>query len=185
MSSLIKTDMAKAQVTSVNEIVDIVSDDDAVLYQISKQEAHRNGLLHRTVISEVIDSKDRFLLVKQAPDRQDAGQFVSPVGGHVGAGELIEDALKREALEELGIADFPYQHIGKSIYERHVIGRHENHYFTVYEIRSDSEPVLNHESVDYSYFTEVELRRTLAKNPELFGNAFWHLVSIFYKDLLS
>lgn len=177
--------MSKKQPSTAEEIVDIVSAEDEVLYQISKQEAHKTGLLHRTVISEVIDSKGRFLLVKQAADRQDAGQFVAPVGGHVRAGESIEDALRREALEELGIADFPFRHIGKVIFNRHVIGRHENHYFTVFEVNSDSKPVLNHESVDYSYFTERELRSKLAKNPELFGNAFWHLVRTFYGHFIS
>lgn len=68
---------------SQQERVDIVDEQDNVLYQTTKQEAHKKGLLHRTVISEVKDSKGRWILVKQSSDRQDAGQYVSPVGGHI------------------------------------------------------------------------------------------------------
>lgn len=87
------------------EIVDIVNEHDQVTGQISKQEAHQQGLLHRCVIAEVIDSQGNWKLVKQASDRQDAGQYVSPVGGHVQAGEDPDDALNREAFEEMGLTD--------------------------------------------------------------------------------
>lgn len=83
-----------------DELVDIVDDACAVLYSVTKTEAHQKGLLHRTVIGEVRDSKGNWLLVQQSADRQDAGQFVSPVGGHVRAGESDEDALRREAMED-------------------------------------------------------------------------------------
>ena len=85
------------------ELVDVVDEQGTVLKIVPKQEAHRQGLLHKTVISEVIDSSGRWLLVKQSGERQDAGQFVSPVGGHVQAGETEVQALKREAEEEVGL----------------------------------------------------------------------------------
>ena len=85
------------------ELVDVVDEQGTVLKIVLKQEAHRQGLLHKTVISEVIDSSGRWLLVKQSGERQDAGQFVSPVGGHVQAGETEVQALKREAEEEVGL----------------------------------------------------------------------------------
>src|SRR3990167_3107395 len=84
-----------------DEQVDIVNEKDEVLYNTTKQEAHEKGLLHRTVIAEVVDSKGKWLLVKQASNKQDAGQYVSPVGGHAQAGESTDEAIKREALEEL------------------------------------------------------------------------------------
>lgn len=74
------------------ELIDIVDEDDNVLYQIEKDDAHKKGLLHRTVVAGIRCRDQRIILVKQTPKRQDPGQFVSPVGGHVRAGESIVDA---------------------------------------------------------------------------------------------
>ena len=63
---------------SQDELLDIVDENENILNAVTKRDAHRDGLLHKTVISEVIDSKRRWLFVKQASDRQDAGQYVSP-----------------------------------------------------------------------------------------------------------
>lgn len=93
------------------EMVDIINQQNEVLYQTSKEEAHQKGLLHRCIIAEVIDSKGNWTLVKQASDRQDADQYVSPVGGHIKAGESETEALAREALEEMGLTSFTSKYI--------------------------------------------------------------------------
>jgi 8-oxo-dGTP pyrophosphatase MutT (NUDIX family) len=141
--------------------------------------------LHRCVVSEVYDSKGRWLLVKQAADRQDAGQLVSPVGGHVAAGESEDDALKREALEEIGLKDLEYKLKGRAIYNREVLGRKENHYFILYEITSDEPLTLNYESVGYETFTTDELKQALRETPARFGAAFIRVLQEFYPHLLS
>lgn len=166
------------------EMVDIVDETDNVLYSVSKREAHKKGFLHRTVISEVKDSNGRWMLVRQASDRQDAGQFVSPIGGHVMAGESEDDALKREAEEELGFKDIKLKLVGKVVFNRNVRNRQENHYFILYEVDSDEKPQLNHESVEYKYFTDEELKTALKETPEEFGDAFKFLVKTFYPYLL-
>ena len=166
------------------EQVDIVDEQDNVLYSTSKQEAHEKGLLHRCIVSEIKDSHGHWLLVKQAADRQDAGQYVSPVGGHVQAGESVEAALRREAMEEVGLKDFKYTYTGKKIFNRDVIGRHENHYFIMYEIHSDEKLVLNHKSVGYEAFTDEQLRQELKNKPEKFGIAFKFVLEHFYPGCL-
>lgn len=165
------------------EKVDIVDEQDNVLYQTTKQTAHKDGLLHRTVISEVKDSEGRWILVKQSSDRQDAGQYVSPVGGHIRAGETEIQVLQREALEGLGIKDFDYKFIGKAIYNRYILGRQENHYFILYEIFSDQTPQLNHESESYKSFTKEELKTRLKAYPQEFAAAFRFVVKTFYPEL--
>jgi isopentenyl-diphosphate delta-isomerase len=168
----------------MDEPIDVVDEDNIILYQTTKREAHEQGLLHRTVISEVFDGQGRWLLVEQAADRQDAGQFVSPIGGHARSGETEEDALKREALEETGLVGFSYRLKGRVIYSREVLGRKENHYFILYEITSDEPLVLNHESVGHHAFTEDELKRALKDTPERFGAAFFRVLEEFYPHLL-
>lgn len=169
---------------SKDELVDIVDDNGSFTEVVTKQEAHRRGLLHKTVISEVIDSKSRWLLVKQAKDRQDAELYVSPVGGHMISGETEDETLKREAKEELGLeGDYDYEFVGKARFNRDVLGRKENHWFIVYKIYSDAEPKLNHESESCRYFTEQELKQELKEYPERFGGAFHFVVKNIHKFL--
>lgn len=167
------------------EYVDIIDAKGKVLGRCSKQEAHTKGHLHYTVISELKTSKGEWILVKQASDRQDAGQFVSPVGGHVSAGETLEDALKREAQEEIGLSGITFSYIGQGIYKRTVLGRIENHLFVLYEIYSDEAPKLNHESVGFERFTTKELKEELKNNPDKFGDAFHFVVKHFFPQLQS
>lgn len=165
------------------EIVDIVDENNNILYQVTKQEAHQKGLLHRTVISEIYDSQGRWVLVKQASDRQDAGQWVSPVGGHARTGETEEDALKRETQEETGLKDFDFKLKGRIIYNREVLGRKENHYFVLFEIHSDVPITLNEESVEFKAFTKDELKLEIKEHSERFGAAFHAIIDKFYPEL--
>jgi 8-oxo-dGTP pyrophosphatase MutT (NUDIX family) len=166
-----------------DEIVDIIDENDQIISKCSKKHAHEVGLLHRCVIAEIID-RGQWTLVKQAGDRQDAGQFVSPVGGHVRSGEANEDALKREAFEEMGISGFNYELIGKAVYNRKVIGRKENHLFILYKIFTDQKPKLNHESVSFRKFTNEELKNEMTNNPLSFGDAWWFVVRKFFNEFL-
>ncbi len=167
------------------EIVDIVDEADAILYNATKEEAHRKGLLHRTVIGEVRDDSGRILLVRQAPDRQDPGKYVSPVGGHVRSGESNDDALKRETLEEIGLSGFEFRLLGKFVYNRFVRKRQENHYFIVYELLKNGEIRLGAEAVSWKAFDEEELREELSENRDAFGAAYIAIAERFYPRLLK
>ncbi|MBP7842419.1 NUDIX domain-containing protein [Candidatus Woesebacteria bacterium] len=168
------------------EFVDIVDEADKVVGSCSKSEAHQKGLLHRTVIAEIIRSNGDWVLVQQASDRQDAGQYVSPVGGHVSSGETEDDALRREAFEECGFdEELSFKLVGKKIFNREVNGKKENHYFILYEIYTDSELQINHESVGFETFSKPQLQQQLKDSPEKFGNAFHFVLREFYTDLLK
>lgn len=167
-----------------DEEVDVVDAVGNTVSVTTKREAHEKGFLHKTAIGQVIDSSGKWLLVKQSKDRQDAGQYVSPVGGHVQSGESEEDALKREAEEEVGLTgNFAFEFVGRAVFDRHVIGRHENHMFVIFKIFSDVQPILNHESESYRYFTERELSDELRQHPELFGAALRFVIDSFFPHL--
>lgn len=169
---------------SNEENVDIVNDKGEVIGKTTKSQAHTQNILHQTVIAELIDSDSNWLLVKQASDKQDAGQFVSPVGGHVRAGETAIVALLREVKEEIGLEKFDYKYVGKSIFRREILNRKENHLFVVYEIYSDEEVVLNKESVSFNKLSKNKLQTMLKTNPNKFGDAFHFVWKTFYQKEL-
>lgn len=166
----------------MSEIVDILDQQYQVINKLPKEVAHKKGLLHPCIIAELIDCQGNWTLVKQASDRQDPGQYVSPVGGHIQAGEPELAALTRETFEELGITQFTSKFIGRRVYNRYVNSRQENHLFILYEIFSDQAPKLNHESVSYQKFSPQELHHQLVSNPKLFGEAFHFVIQQFYPN---
>lgn len=165
-----------------DELIDIVDPSGRQLKIALKSQAHAQGWLHPIIIAELIDDEGNFTLVKQAPDRQDPGQYVSPVGGHIRAGESEIEALIRETQEELGFKPTKYTRIGAAILNREVIGRKENHLFIAYEIYSEIIPILNHESVDYQKYSKTEINTIIKIKPDLFGAAFHFVWQGFYQD---
>lgn len=165
------------------ELVDILDSTYNVVGKKSKLEAHRLGLIHRTIIAGVMDSKGRFLLVRQASSKQDADKFVFPVGGHVKAGEKIIDALRRETLEEIGFKKFSFTYKGEAFFSRMHDGKQENHYFTYFEIISDDKPTLGYESSSYEYFSFMQIQEMINDAPEDFGEGFFIVIKYFYPKL--
>lgn len=168
-----------------DELLDIIDEKNKVIGTIGKSIAHRDGTLHRIVIGELINSKGDYCLVRQAGDRQDAGQYVSPIGGHVGAGETADTALIRECQEECGFTPTNFNFVGTTIYSREVIGRKENHLFLVYKIPFDGEPILNHESVGFKWFSTHEIQQTLKSSPDTFGAAWHHVFKNIFPEIYA
>lgn len=168
---------------NLDEQLDIINKQNVVVGTEGKSIAHKDGLLHRIVIGEMVNSRGEYCLVKQANDRQDPGQYVSPIGGHVRAGESPEDALVRECQEECGFSPTNFEFIGTTIYNREVISRKEYHLFLVYKITTQSDPVLNHESVGYKWFSVPEIQHALKASPQSFGAAWHHVFNYIFPDI--
>lgn len=166
-----------------DELVDITDEHGVMLRQASKHDAHAQGWLHKTVIGCLRYGED-FALVQQAADRQDAGQWVNPVGGHVRAGESNEEALLRECEEEIGARNVTYIFLGKARFHRQVMGRDENHLFYVYEIRTTDKIVLGPEAVDLQRFTDKELKELSERGSDKLGDAYYFVAEKWFPELL-
>jgi 8-oxo-dGTP pyrophosphatase MutT (NUDIX family) len=166
-----------------DELVDIVDEHGQIVGQALKTKTHLDGSLHKTVIG-CLRRGDQWFLVKQSADRQDGGQLVNPVGGHVRAGEADIDALLRECEEEIGTCNVKYKEIGRSRFHRQVIGRDENHLFIVYEISTDDLITLNHEAESIHGFDEPALIELIAQEPDKFGDAYYFVLEKFYPHFL-
>lgn len=87
------------------EYFDIVDEEGKPLYKEKRTNCHNGSkLLHPVVHIHVINSSNKLLLQKRALNKKiQPGKWDTSVGGHIISGEIVEDALVREAKEELGI----------------------------------------------------------------------------------
>lgn len=84
------------------------------------------SLIHRVVHVLVVNRKGDILLQKRSQNKDVApGKWDSSVGGHVGIGEDLLSASKREMYEELGIAgyelEYLYSYIHSNAYETELV----------------------------------------------------------------
>ena len=68
-----------------------------------KSEAHKQGYFHNTVHIWIFTTDEKILLQKRAPTKKVFPNLWDiSVAGHIGAGEIIENAAIREIEEEIG-----------------------------------------------------------------------------------
>ena len=119
------------------------------------------GLLHPVVHLHLIDSKNRIYLQKRNSDKQiQPGKWDTAVGGHISSGEKLEDALIREAEEELGIKDFKPTLIGRYVWETDV----ESELVYMFVARYEKNIVFNTDEIeDGKYWKIKNIRANLKK----------------------
>ena len=101
------------------ELFPIVDELGNVIDAATRGECHNGSkLLHPVVHLHVFNSQGEHFLQRR-PDWKDIqpGKWDTSVGGHVDFGEHVEQALRREAKEELGIEDFQAERIGQYVFE--------------------------------------------------------------------
>lgn len=100
------------------ETFPIVDEEGRILGSISRSEAHGGSMiLHPVVHLHLFNSKGELYLQKR-PVWKDIqpGRWDTATGGHVGLGESVDQALRREVGEELGITDFVPEALGHYVF---------------------------------------------------------------------
>ncbi len=94
-----------------DEWFDIVTPQGKVVGRAPRTLCHGNpNLLHPVVHVHVFNSKGELWLQKRAKSKKiQPGKWDTSVGGHVSSGEKIEEALRREVQEELGVPMMPHE----------------------------------------------------------------------------
>lgn len=86
------------------EIFDVVDEDDKVIEKATRKEVHDKKLIHRSVMFFIFDRKERILVTQRTKAKDMFPDYWSiTLGGHVNSGESYDEAVVREAKEEVGI----------------------------------------------------------------------------------
>lgn len=126
----------------MEEYFPLVDETGAVVGKATRRECHSGSfLLHPVVHLHVFDSQGRLYLQKRALNKDiQPGKWDTSVGGHMDPGETVEQALFREASEELGINGFKpvmlFRYIHRSEVEQEMVYAH----YTVYDGQIKPDP---------------------------------------------
>lgn len=112
----------------VNEAGDTVG-------KATRKECHSGSkLLHPVVHLHIFDAGGRLYLQKRSMRKDiQPGKWDTAVGGHVDFGETIEEALRREVREELGIKEFVPEFVMRYVFESAIEKELVNTFRTTYE----------------------------------------------------
>jgi isopentenyldiphosphate isomerase len=113
----------------------------------------KSKLLHPVVHLHLFNNRGELFLQKRAAFKDILpGFWDSSVGGHVSPGETIEDALKRESAEELGLEVFDYQFRKKYIWE----SERERELVYSFTGSSTNVPEINRDEIEDGMFWTLE-----------------------------
>ncbi len=108
---------ARAAAENGGEILPLVDEEGKVLGTARRSDCHRGpGALHPVVHLQVLDGRGSMYLQKRSMAKTiQPGKWDSAVGGHVAAGEDLDDALAREMREEIGVTKLALEASGARI----------------------------------------------------------------------
>jgi len=140
-----------------------VNERDEVLGSVSRAEAHAKGLLHRSGMVFVVNSRGRILINKRSSEKETfPAYYDSSASFHVTYGESYEESAKRELLEEIRI-DAPVQYLGKFIHN----DLPEYQIVSVFLCNSDATPVLDPQEYSKHHFYSIPEVERLMKTAKI------------------
>lgn len=153
----------------------LVNENDDVLGEMEKLEAHQKGLLHRAVSVLVFNQKGEWLLQQRADHKYHSpGLWSNTCCSHPLPGENTESAAKRRLLEEMGLnleLKKAFHFIYKIEFNNGLTEHELDHVFIA---ESEKNPVINpEEAKNFRWIGDDELKRELKLNPNKF--TYWFL----------
>ena len=139
-----------------------VDENGKVIGKATRRECHSGSMiLHPVVHLHIFDSDGRLFLQKRSLTKDiQPGKWDTAVGGHVDYGEDIETALRREAREELGIADFMPEFNFSYLFRSNIESELIYSYRTLYNGTLQTDPV----EIDEGRFWQIsEIERQIGQ----------------------
>jgi isopentenyldiphosphate isomerase len=150
----------------------IVDEDGNTIGKALRSVCHdgKSMLLHPVVHLHLFNSKGELYLQKRAKTKDiQPGKWDTSVGGHISPDESPDEALMREAREELGLENFIPEYKGKYIWESARERELVNSFSTV----TDQKPVIDKYEIDEGRFWSLdEIEKNMGK--DIFTPNFEH-----------
>ncbi len=137
-----------------DEWFDIVDEEGRIKGRAPRTLCHSGpGLLHPVVHLHLIDSKNRIYLQKRDSNKLiQPGKWDTAVGGHISSGEKLEEALFREANEELNLMEFKPILIGRYKWETEV----ESELVYMFVAKYDKNIVFNRDEIEDGKYWKIK-----------------------------
>jgi isopentenyldiphosphate isomerase len=146
------------------EIFPVVDEDGNTIGESPRHVCHdgKSFLLHPVVHLHVFNNKGELFLQKRSANKDiQPGKWDTSVGGHLSPGEQVEDALIREAREELGLENFIPVFLGKYIWQ----SNRERELINSFSTISDVIPSIDNDEIEEGRFWNVDdIKENLGKN---------------------
>ncbi len=143
------------------ELFPILNEEGEVIGKASRGECHNGSrLLHPVVHLHLMNSRGELYLQRRPLWKEiQPGKWDTAVGGHVDYGETIEEALRREVREEIGLTDFVPKKMCHYLYD----SEREREMVYVYRAVYDGEVCPSEETDGGRFWSIEELRESLGK----------------------
>lgn len=155
----------------------LVDENDRKIGEAEKMAVHRNGSLHRAFSIFVFNSDGKTLLQKRAKAKyHSASLWSNTCCSHPKPGEVLEDAVKRRLLEEMGFECEPVKVFSfkyKIEFDSKLIEHEYDHVFVGY---FDGNPVPNRNEVEAWKWVDIDaILSDLRNSPEKY--TFWFKIA--------
>lgn len=145
-----------------DEWLPLVDNEGKILGRAPRTLLHNGSrLLHPVVHLHVIKNGKIYLQKRPVHKQVQPGKWDTAVGGHIGYGETVENALQREAHEEIGLRNFKVQMISNYLWESNI----ERELVFTFITHYSGELKPNIEEVDEGKFWSIdEINNNLGKD---------------------
>jgi isopentenyl-diphosphate delta-isomerase len=160
----------------------VVDEADRVIGKETRENCHRNRLIHRSVYVFLINSKDELFVQKRSMSKDlYPGYYTGSATGHVDYGEIYDQAAQRELREELGI-NVPLEKVGKFRSFSH----NEKEYSTLYVCRYDGEVSFNQREITRGLWMKLgQVKDEMESGEKLFASGFKAAFNTYTKSKLN
>lgn len=160
------------------EYVILVDELDNAIGKMEKQQAHKEGALHRAFSIFIFNSEKKLLLQKRAIDKYHCGGlWTNTCCSHPREDETILDAANRRLQEEMGlkcVLKKEFSFVYNAALEN---GLTEHEFDHVLLGETDDLPTINEEEVSEFRFVQLnDLQIEISKSPEIFTP--WFLLAL-------